>query len=164
MNIGDVCDDGNPGTANDPIFAGFMVDHDASTCRNIYVTNQDQGSSLRWKTSVGSNDIANDYFSDGKLNTQQVPNSTVFPAFKACKDLTDGGFSDWYLPSKEELTLLWLNRVEINANAVGSFSVFGYPSSTEANLNTVWTIDFNIGTVFRDNKTVQFDVRCIRTD
>jgi hypothetical protein len=47
-------------------------------------------------------------------------------AARLCGDLVLGGFSDWYLPSKDELNQLYINRV-----AIGGFASNGYWSSTE---------------------------------
>jgi hypothetical protein len=49
-------------------------------------------------------------------------------AAKICADLVLGGYSDWYLPSKDELNKLYLNQA-----AVGGFStpLYYYYSSTE---------------------------------
>ena len=47
-------------------------------------------------------------------------------AAKLVDALTDGGYSDWYLPSKDELNLLYLNK-----DLVGNFAWWIYWSSTE---------------------------------
>ena len=47
-------------------------------------------------------------------------------AAKLVDALTDGGYSDWYLPSKDELNKLYLNK-----NLVGNFADGSYWSSTE---------------------------------
>ena len=47
-------------------------------------------------------------------------------AAKLVDALTDGGKSDWYLPSKDELNLLYLNK-----DLVGNFAGWSYWSSTE---------------------------------
>jgi hypothetical protein len=52
-----------------------------------------------------------------------------------------GGYTDWYLPSKDELNKLYLNRA-----AIGGFTVTNgssYWTSSETSLSTVWTQDFN---------------------
>jgi len=54
-------------------------------------------------------------------------------AKKACDDLNENGYSDWHLPSKEELNKLYLNR-----SAVGGFSGLFYWSSTEYSAGDAW--------------------------
>lgn len=169
QNIGDVCDDSNGTNDPDPIFAGFMVYNDtnsadAGTCKPLYVTNANQSTSSQWKTSTGADDIATDSTEDGKINDGQVPNSSTFPAFKLCKDLTDGGFSDWYLPARDELNLLWKNASAIDANAAGNFTTSYYLSSTENPSNNMWHQLFSYGMQDTTNKTDNNDVRCVRRD
>ena len=118
-----------------------------------------------WKTSTGTDDITTDSTEDGRVNDGQVANSATFPAFKLCKDLTDGGYSDWYLPARDELHLLWKNRVAINAGASGNFTVATYMSSTEASPDNSWIETFSDGRQSDwASKTFSGDVRCIRRD
>ena len=159
-NVGDVCDDGNAGTTNDPIFAGCASY--GGTYEPLFVTDDNQSLSSQWKTSIGTDDIAVDHYDDGKLNDAQVANSTTFPAFKLCKDLTDGGFNDWYLPARSELNVLWENRTAIDVNAAGNFTTSLYWSSTENNTNTAWNEFFSNGTIGNSTKTNLRDVRCVR--
>jgi hypothetical protein len=44
-----------------------------------------------------------------------------------------GGYSDWYLPSKDELNQLYINKV-----AIGGFADGYYWSSTELNNYGAW--------------------------
>lgn len=62
-------------------------------------------------------------------------------AARLCYDLVSGGYSDWYLPSIDELNKLYLNRA-----AIGGFgSIAWYWSSTECNQNDAMFIYFNSG-------------------
>ncbi|MBK8174346.1 MAG: DUF1566 domain-containing protein [Rhodospirillales bacterium] len=169
-NIGDVCDDGDAGTTNDPIFAGFMAYNDPSSedkgkCKALYVTNKNQSTSSQWKTSYGTNDIATDSTEDGKINDSQIPTSTTFPAFKLCKDLSYGGYSDWYLPSQAEMRLLSQNRTAINAHAAGSFTSAYYWTSSEFDASYAWYQNFGSGGAYdisSPTKNLVSGVRCVR--
>lgn len=161
-NVGNVCDDGNAGTTSDPIFAGFMVD--GSSCEALFVTNDNQSTGSAWKTSSGADDIATDSIEYGLVNDGQVPDDTAFPAFKLCKDLSDGGFTDWYFPARDELHLLWKNRSAINANAAGAFTTGYYISSSEVDTANVWGQNFNTGGHSTNPKIDPDDVRCVRRD
>lgn len=49
---------------------------------------------------------------DGPQNTADMVadgNATVYPAAHFCNDLVIGGFSDWYLPAKNELEVCYYN-------------------------------------------------------
>jgi hypothetical protein len=72
-------------------------------------------------------------------------NSTVYPAAHFCNDLTIGGFSDWYMPAKNELEVCYFNLKPTttsnntssgtNTNAVpsrGSNYTSGTPAQTSA--------------------------------
>ena len=50
-------------------------------------------------------------------------------AARLCGDLTEGGYSDWYLPSTDELNTLYINRV-----AIGGLGTNTYWASTESNI------------------------------
>ena len=73
-------------------------------------------------------------------------------ANKICDDLELNGFSDWYLPSKEELNQLYLNRTVIS-----KFSNSWYWSSTKNSI-FAWVQNFNSGTqyYYSQNKTKQY--------
>lgn len=174
-NIGDVCDDSNAGTTNDPIFAGFMVYNDPNSedygrCKPLYVTNNNQSTSSQWKTSDDADDVTTDSESDGQIIDGQIANSTTFPAFKLCKDLTDGGFNDWYLPSRGELYLVWQNYSAIDANAAAAFTGSDYWTSTECDGTDIpavdaCTIDMDYhGEQIDQNKSEVNGVRCVRRD
>jgi hypothetical protein len=66
-------------------------------------------------------------------------------AARLCADLTSGGYSDWYLPSKDELNAMYVNRAAI---VMGGNE---YRSSTEWESNpadNAWTQDFSDGTQY----------------
>lgn len=56
-------------------------------------------------------------------------------AAKYCQDLDYGGFTDWFLPAKDELNFLWTNRA-----AVGGFMTATdvYYSSTQYDTSYAW--------------------------
>jgi hypothetical protein len=66
---------------------------------------------LQWKnantaTSGATSDI------DGPQNTADMVadgSSTVYPAAHFCNDLVIGGYTDWYMPSKNELEVCYFN-------------------------------------------------------
>jgi len=78
-------------------------------------------------------------------------------AARICYDLVLGGYSDWFLPSKDELNQLWINRV-----AVGGFANAYYWSSTENNNNNAWNQNFDNGNQNNNNKNNTNYVRAVR--
>ena len=63
------------------------------------------------------------------------------PAAKACVDYRGGGFSDWFLPSSDELNLMYRNLEVIN---IGGFQGFFWSSSQDDG-NHAWSQLFDDG-------------------
>lgn len=151
-NIGDLCADGT-------VFAGY----NPMTHEQLFIPPVDQGTGA-WKTSAGTNDIATDSAYDGRANSNQVANSTTFPAFKLCKDLGAGGYADWYLPSQIEIYYLWALRGTLVAGGnITDFQNTTYWTSTEtSNNNYAYVTSLATGVHSNGSKTVAQRVRCVR--
>jgi len=103
---------------------------------------------------------------DGQMNTKFIVNhaqekrqENKFAAC-ICDTLSLGGFTDWYMPSLEELEHLYIAREEIRGLVEDD-----YMSSTEANADDAWHLHFqrNKKPRFHYNKTAKdYFFRCIR--
>jgi len=102
-----------------------------------------QNASVQWKTANTSTTGTTDVI-DGPTNSTNMNNAS-HPAAQFCEGLTIGGFSDWYMPAKNELDVCYFNlkptttsnntSVGINANAVPertSNYTAGNPAQTSA--------------------------------
>ena len=78
-------------------------------------------------------------------------------AARICGDLVLNGYSDWFLPSKDELLKLWINH-----EAVGGFSSTRYWSSSEYNASVAYTRDFIDGSETGYIKVGVYPVRAVR--
>lgn len=102
---------------------------------------------------------------DGVYNTGLMTGS---PAATYVNGLTDGGFTDWYLPSIDELSILWHNRFHANnALNAGGFTLLtltntDYWSSTEDDAVGAFTFRFVWGTVDINYKASTYSVRAVR--
>jgi len=70
-----------------------------------------QNASVEWKNATTAT-VGADSDIDGPQNTADMVadgNSTVYPAAHFCNDLVIGGFSDWYMPAKNELEVCYFN-------------------------------------------------------
>ena len=104
-------------------------------------------STLDWK-NVRTATPGADSVIDGPQNTADMVadgSATVYPAAHFCNNLTIGGYTDWYMPSKNELEVCYYNLKPttdsnntssgINSNAVpsrGSNYTTGTPAQTSA--------------------------------
>ena len=98
--------------------------------------------------NANTDTVGADSVIDGPQNTADMVadgNSTVYPAAHFCNNLVIGGFSDWYMPAKNELEVCYYNLKPttgendtssgINANAVparASNYTAGTPAQTSA--------------------------------
>ena len=106
----------------------------------------------------------------GQINTQIMLNSNCQDSIGAAISVTNysaEGYNDWYLPSKEELNLMYTNKAIIDATALAnngtSFTNLDYWSSTESNFKFVWEQDFSNGFQAILNKDFPYSVRAIRS-
>jgi len=86
-------------------------------------------------------------------------------AAKICADLTLGGYSDWFFPSKDELNLMYENigpGDELGLGDIGNFGSNVYWSSTEVEDDVAWSQDFDDGYQSDDDKDYTYVVRAVR--
>jgi hypothetical protein len=82
-------------------------------------------------------------------------------AARICGDLVLNSFSDWYLPSKDELNKLYLNQTAVGGFLSGA-GIYYY-SSSETSATNVWAQTFPNGYQGQfSSKTALYRVRAIR--
>jgi hypothetical protein len=104
----------------------------------------------------------------GYQNTMDIVNQGCatlhggITAAQAAIDAEINGYSDWYLPSRDELTEMY-NTIGQGADNVGGFVNSWYWSSSETNNNYAWRISFSSGYNHAEGgKTHAYWVRPIR--
>jgi hypothetical protein len=105
--------------------------YDANRPHGLIAATSDQSTGIRWYngnyTLIGTTGTA---IGTGLSNTNTIiaiqGNVAISYAAGLAKAHNGGGYTDWYLPSKDELNKLFLNRA-----AIGGFTNFNYWSSTE---------------------------------
>jgi hypothetical protein len=105
----------------------------------------------------------------GKQNTMAIVQSLMSSGeFNAavyyCDALDFGGYDDWYLPSKGELAMMYVN---LKQKGLGGFSSDWYWSSSDVNNDAAWKQEFSDGSQFVGNnrgtsKKDSHKVRAIR--
>lgn len=132
----------------------------AGETHGLIAAPNDQSTRLEWfngtETVTGATATA---LGTGNDNTVTIINNQGDGnyAAKLCSDLVLGGYDDWFLPSKDELTKLYLNKVEI-----GGFAEEWYWSSSEVSYQLACQLDFNYGQMPDGFKYFNIHVRAIR--
>ena len=137
--------------------------YDPHLIKGIIVATSDQSTGIQWyngsSTTTGATGTA---IGTGLSNTDAIiasqgATSTNYAAGLA-RAYGGGGYSDWFLPSKDELNQLYINRV-----AIGGFTNNYYWSSTEATQFYSWRQNLNDGTQDTLGKSGAYYVRAVRT-
>jgi len=139
---------------------------------------QNGGSGVRWYAGHNGNTHAKgDGPFAGEVNTSIIiaaqvaigDDGTTYAA-RICNELqiTEGGktYGDWYLPSKQELNLMYQNKATINttaaANGGAAFASAYYWSSTEYSSSAASAQNFGDGGQVTGNKVSTVRVRAVR--
>ncbi len=114
---------------------GIIFYLDGTGQHGLISATSDQSNDTQWGcqgTSIGntSTDIGM-----GQANTVAIVNgcSEVGQAARICQDLVLGGYDDWYLPSRDELNLMYEQRT-----VIGGFWNDDYWSSSEDSDHDAW--------------------------
>jgi hypothetical protein len=137
--------------------------YDANVQHGLIAAPSDQGFAPWGCNGTGISGADGTAIGTGAQNTIDIMNgcSSAGIAARLCGDLVLGGYSDWYLPSKDELNQLYLNKV-----AIGGFNSNGlaYWSSSEGDNDRAWEQGFNQGSQWSYYKDYGFDiVRAVRS-
>jgi TolB-like protein len=100
----------------------------------------------------------------GRRNTELIVdflrrNGETNRAAQLCDSLSAGGYDDWFLPSKDELNLMYTN---LKARDLGEFSNNWYWSSSESMSNSTWNQSFSDGNQYSNYKGSTYSVRAVR--
>lgn len=131
----------------------------AGQTRGLIVAPTDQSPAAEWGCSGSSISGADGIFiGTGNQNTTDIVAGcpTAGIAARICNDLVLGGYSDWYLPSENEL-----NKIYSNRTTLGGFTD-SYWTSTESNSSFSIYQDFNTGLLPNSYKYITLKVRAIR--
>jgi hypothetical protein len=157
-------------------YGGGVIFHlwkdNAGVEHGLIVATTDQSTSSTWSniTNVLIGAAAQSSW-DGLSNSNAIVAQAghTSSAAKLCLDLVSGGQSDWYLPSIDELSLLWHNRFNVNKtlSTISGATVLatgGWWSSTEISAFAAWAFTFYIGDASANfGKTVTRSVRAVRS-
>ena len=122
----------------------------------------DQSTGVVWTTAAYQSTVSNavrDGVNGGQTNTERIIIQAGAGSYAAqlCANYQGGNYGDWYLPSKYELNLLYLQKA-----VVGGFASNYYWSSTEDGSNNAWAQGFGNGYQGADGKLYTPYVRAVR--
>ncbi|MFP5042936.1 DUF1566 domain-containing protein [Parasediminibacterium sp. JCM 36343] len=153
----------------DTAYGGIIIELDYAKQHGIVVAPSDQSRSTAWNPNSGSDasyhpTITGAIFAgegSGGTNTDKIIAvlGNGNNAASICRNYRGGGFSDWYLPSINELELIYLNN-----NVVGGIQgATIYWSSTESTQNGTtfaWGQNLNDGMQYQD--VYEYSKYCVR--
>ena len=153
------------------LFVEGEIGYVAGETHGLIVTVYNQSSGIQWSNgtnvTTGATGIA---VGTGSANTDAIITEQGAPetsyAAGLARAYTGGGYTDWYLPSKDELDKMYLNRATINttaaANSGSNFSTNSYWSSTEYDTSNAWRRSFNFDNRNYVPKLATSSVRAVR--
>ena len=162
----------------DIAFGGIVFWVDGSGRHGLVCTKEDLSTGIRWYAGTyGDTRALGDGPYAGFMNTAIIISSQVaigddggdYAALLCSKLIVKDGdksYGDWYLPSKEELMLMYKSIEAINAAAAANKGVACeseyYWSSTEYNKEQAWKMNLTTGQVAHYYKTYAARVRAVR--
>ena len=152
----------NSGYIMGSTYAGGLVFYNDGNAHGLICASSDQSIAASWGcygTNIGTTSLA---VGTGAPNTSAIVALCATPGIAAriCYDLVLNSYSDWYLPSKGELNLIYLN---LHTQNLGSFASDYYWSSSEDNVGLAWRQHFAYGSQHNDGKDYPVYVRAIRS-
>lgn len=160
-------------------YGGIVFWVDETGEHGLVCAKTDQSSGIRWYAGTsGSTQAKGDGPLAGKLNTAIILAAHIaigddgsMYAARVCNALkiTEGGFSyaDWYLPSAEELKMMYTNRFKINETAIAqggtAFSPSYYWSSTENYGAHAFYVSMGSGLTDSSTKSMTYSVRAVKS-
>ncbi len=150
---------GDVGPAGGIIFydKGFL----SGGWRYLEAAPSDASSGIQWLNGSYINITTSTDIGSGKANTNAIiaAQGSGDYAARLCRYLSYGGFTDWFLPSKDELNLLY---TVLAGNGLGGFAHNFYWSSSQDYYGGAWSQDFDSGDQYDSSKSTTKYVRAVR--
>jgi hypothetical protein len=132
----------------------------AGEVHGLIAASVDQSTGAQWGCSGTYIGSISKLLGSGQANTTAIVTGCgdAGIAARICDDLVLNGYSDWYLPSSDEL-----NKLYLNMDVIGGFGSFTYWSSSEQTPTKAWYQNFSDGATNNNRKTNTEHVRAVRS-
>jgi hypothetical protein len=124
--------------------------------KSVYL---DKDQKLMWQDNSAAAELKKPWITVENYEAKEYNNTNGDTASSYCKKLTLVGYSDWRLPTKEELKNLYTQKNSLK-NVTPNWYWSG--SSNESTIERAWGIYFNNGDGYSDVKSTSNYVRCVR--
>jgi hypothetical protein len=140
---------------------GIVFYIDATGQHGLIAATTDLSTGIQWYNGTNTTTYAvRNGIVAGMYNTERIVTNQGAGSYAAqlCANYQGGNYGDWYLPSKYELNLLYLQKA-----VVGGLAGNYYWSSTEYSSNDyAWYQNFSNGGQSGDSKSISYCIRAIR--
>ncbi len=126
----------------------------------IIITNDDVCYNCRWgnaSISISTSTL----IGQGYNNTVNIVAADVTSVANLCYDLSLSGYTDWFLPSKDELYAIYLNKNITNINNILRTCI-NCSSSTQYNTSSIWVVSLCSGNITTYSSSKSYNLDYIR--
>ena len=120
-------------------YAGKIVQGGTAYYLIVAPKSSGENSSKQWKTSNDAGPTATQTLNNGPAASAAM-NSATYPAAQFCESLSIGGYTDWYLPARDELELCYRNlkpTTTANNTSARPKSSYTYPEGNDVSGDTM---------------------------
>lgn len=146
-----------------PFRGGIVAYIDTTGQHGLIAAPTDQPDSIQWGGYGIITNATGKKIGTGQSNSNAIilvlQDGASNYAARVCDNLVINDSTDWFLPSKDELNELYINRFEIGGFDTSAY----YWSSTEYSDNSAWVLNFSYsGPTYSANKNKAYKVRAVR--